>query len=59
MKKITIVLSVAALAMILIAAIMVFSGRLAHNTFITCTNVATIVWFATSPFWLAPKKKNV
>jgi hypothetical protein len=59
MKKITIVLSVAALAMILVTAIMVFNGRLAHDSFIICTNVATIVWFATSPFWLAPKKKNV
>jgi hypothetical protein len=59
MKTATIVISLVSLAVILYAAILVFNGRLPHETFISYTTVATIVWFVTSPFWLAPKKKNV
>jgi hypothetical protein len=59
MKTVTIVISVISLAVILLTAAMVFKGTLSHDRFITYTNMATIAWFVCSPFWLAPKKKNV
>lgn len=56
MKIIAIISSVAALAVILLSAVMVFAGALSHDSFVTCTIIATLVWFIASPFWLAAKK---
>jgi|APLow6443716910_1056828.scaffolds.fasta_scaffold1004479_1 hypothetical protein len=58
MKKILIIVSLLALLEILACAILVFLGRMPHSRFVVYTNMATLVWFVTAPFWLAPKKDS-
>jgi hypothetical protein len=56
MKITAVVISVAALLVILGAGIMVFAGTLSHQQFVVYTNISTLAWFLASALWLAPKK---
>ncbi len=58
MKKLLIAVSIMALLNIVICSVLVFLGKMPHSRFIIYTNIATLVWFATAPFWLAPKKQQ-
>jgi hypothetical protein len=57
MKKLLTVISIIALLDILACSVLVFLGKMPHSRFTLYAALATLVWFATSPFWLAPKKK--
>ena len=56
MSKISPYISLASLATIIIFSILVFGGKQGKEIYILWTNIATIVYFVFSPFWLAVSK---
>ena len=56
MSKISPYISLASLATIIIFSILVFGGKQGKEIYILWTNIATIVYFVFSPFWLAASK---
>jgi hypothetical protein len=52
MRKALQLASSLALAGIVIPPILYFQGRLAHDVMMTVMLLATILWFAVTPFWM-------
>jgi hypothetical protein len=52
MRKALQIVSWLALAGIVIPPILYFTGGLTHEAVTTVTLVATILWFAATPFWM-------
>jgi len=48
------VLAVLALIVCLVAPALCFAHRIDKPTYITYEDIATVVWFLTSPFWFTP-----
>ena len=52
MRKALQLVSSLALAGIVVPPMLYFTGSLAHETVKTVTLVATVLWFAATPFWM-------
>jgi hypothetical protein len=52
MRTVLKVVSWLALAGIVVPPILYFDGALSHETLNTVMLVATVVWFASTPFWM-------
>ena len=64
LKTVSLVISIVSLAVILFFAISVFmnSARIGSErfeTYLVYTNIASLVWFIFSPFWLISKEKEI
>jgi hypothetical protein len=57
-SKVSPYVSLASLATIIIFAILVFGGKHSKEIYILWTNIATVVYFVFSPFWLTASKRG-
>ncbi|NOZ57876.1 MAG: hypothetical protein GXO73_13945 [Calditrichaeota bacterium] len=57
-KTLAVVVSLASLVLILTLAALRCCGSVPFETYRLWTNIATLVWFATAPFWLWPSDKS-
>ncbi|MDZ7261608.1 MAG: hypothetical protein ONB05_05830 [candidate division KSB1 bacterium] len=58
LKPISLIISLVSLAIILLLALLCFLGYRSFNAYLIGTNIATVVWFCFSPWWLISKKEN-
>jgi len=57
MRKMLQLASSLALAGIVIPPILYFSGELAHDVMNTVTLLASVLWFAVTPFWMNDRSR--
>jgi len=57
-RKIAPWISILCLVVIIGYSILVFRGVQSKETYFLWTNIATVVWFVFSPFWLIKAKKK-
>lgn len=58
MRIILQIISMIALAMAIIPSVVYFSGSMELERVKTLMLVATVVWFAVTPFWMGRKKES-
>lgn len=58
MKTGLMIISYIALVILIGAPIGVYLGKVESGTSNTCMMIATIVWFATAPFWMGRKEQD-
>jgi hypothetical protein len=58
MQLILKILSYLALALLFLAPVLYFTGTIAKPPMQTAMLIATVLWFATAPFWMGRKAKQ-
>ncbi len=57
-KPMAVIVSLLSLLVILILAALRCCGSVAFETYRLWTNIATLVWFASAPWWLWPRDQS-
>jgi len=58
LRKSSPIVSLISLAIIILFALLCFMGSQSFDTYILWTNIASLIWFCFSPWWLISKKES-